>query len=96
MRRIGARPSLDDASADRIIERIDAEAPARSLLAAARQLPRTQRDVLELVAVDGLSLTEAAGLLGITPGAARTRYHRARTALRTTFPHIPNRTEVIA
>jgi DNA-directed RNA polymerase specialized sigma24 family protein len=39
--------------------------------------------VLELVAVDGLSVREAAAVLGIRPVAARVRLHRARKALGT-------------
>ena len=44
---------------------------------------------LESVKPDGLGLglTEAAAARGITPGAARTRYHRARAALRSSLPH---------
>ena len=49
-------------------------------------LPRSQRAVVELVAVDGLSLTGAAQVLGISPGSARVRYHRARTRLRNVLP----------
>lgn len=44
-------------------------------------LPERQRAVVELVAMDGLSLTEAAAALGITAGNARVRYHRARRRL---------------
>lgn len=46
-----------------------------------------QRAVVELVALDGLSLTEAAAALGITPGNARIRYHRARQRMALDLPH---------
>lgn len=81
-RRIDARELLDEDSAARIAARIDAERPARVLFRALQDLPEGQRAVVELVAVDGLALTEAARVLGITATAARVRYHRARTVLR--------------
>lgn len=80
-RRLHGRRLLDEDSTDRIVQRIAAEADARALLASIAQLPGPLREVVELVAVDGLPLTEAATLLRITPGAARVRYHRARRAL---------------
>ena len=80
-RLLGRRP-LDEDSVQRIVDRIDAEAHARQVLSALRDLPPTLRDVVELVAVDELSLLDAAAVLGINPGTARVRYHRARHALR--------------
>lgn len=85
--RIRGRALLDEESTERIISQLDAEREARILYRSLDALPSNQRDVLELVAVDGLGLTEAAAALGITPGAARTRYHRARAALRSSLPH---------
>jgi len=46
------------------------------------QLPQTHRDVLILRDIQEASTEEAAGELGITPGAVKTRLHRARIALR--------------
>lgn len=80
-RRLHGRRLLDDDSTDRILQRIDAEKDARTLLAAIARLPAPLRNVFELVAVDGLALTEAAAVLDISPGAARVRYHRARRLL---------------
>lgn len=79
--RLLGRRLLDEDSAERIVARIDAEVQARQALAAIADLPPPLRDVVELVAVDGLSLTEAAAVLKIKPGAARVRYLRARRAL---------------
>jgi RNA polymerase sigma-70 factor, ECF subfamily len=44
-------------------------------------LPSTSREVLLLVAVAGLSHSDAADVCGITPEALRQRLHRAREAL---------------
>jgi RNA polymerase sigma-70 factor (ECF subfamily) len=52
------------------------------LFAAVAQLPEGERAVLELVALDDLSVTEAAAVLGVRPVTARVRLHRARGALR--------------
>ncbi|WP_298992827.1 RNA polymerase sigma factor [uncultured Pseudokineococcus sp.] len=84
--RLQGRRLLDDDGVDRIVQRVDAEGQARALLASIAQLPEPLRDVVELVAVDGLALTDAAAVLGITPGAARVRYHRARRALTHDLP----------
>lgn len=79
--RLAGRDLLDDDDIGRLEERIDADRAARALYQRVRQLPRAERAVLELVAVDGLTVTEAATALNIRPGAARTRLHRARRAL---------------
>jgi len=50
-------------------------------LEALAALPDHQREVLLLVAWDGLTPEEAAAVLGIKPGTFRVRAHRARTAL---------------
>lgn len=85
--RLQGRRLLDEDSAERIVQRIAAEAGARAVLVAVAELPASLRSVVELVAVDELTLAEAATVLGITPGAARVRYHRARR-LRQTTPAI--------
>lgn len=85
-RELHGRRLLDDDSTDRIVQRIAAESDARALLACIAELPTSLRDIVELVAVDGLPLTEAAAILHLTPGAARVRYHRARRALRSSAP----------
>lgn len=80
-RRLLGRRLLDEDSTERIVDRIDAEVQARLALAAVADLPPPLRDVLELVAVDGLSLVDTAAVLQIRPGTARVRYLRARRAL---------------
>jgi RNA polymerase sigma factor (sigma-70 family) len=80
--RIAGRRLLDPDDVSRIEERIDAERPARRALEAMAGLPESERAVLELVAIDQLSIGEAAVALGIRQGTARVRLHRARQALR--------------
>jgi RNA polymerase sigma-70 factor (ECF subfamily) len=80
--RIEGRRLLDENDVERLQERIDAAGRARELFEALVHLPEGERAVLELVALDELSVTEAASVLGLRPVAARVRLHRARTALR--------------
>ncbi len=82
LRRLAGQRWLDEDSTHRIVARITAEAPARALLARITELPASLRAVVELVAVDGLTVTDAATVLQISAGAARVRYHRARRQLR--------------
>jgi RNA polymerase sigma factor (sigma-70 family) len=81
-RRVAGRRLLDASDIARIEERIDAESSARRLYHALAGVPEATRRLLELVAVDGLPVTEAAAALGISPIAARVRLHRARRQLR--------------
>ncbi|MEU6754694.1 sigma-70 family RNA polymerase sigma factor [Spirillospora sp. NPDC046719] len=78
------RLEADDIAA--LVERIDAEAAGRRTHQALDALPEGVRAVLELIAVDGLTVTEAAAALGIRPVTARVRLHRARRALRDLVP----------
>lgn len=45
-------------------------------------LPEAERAVLELVAIDELTVAEAAAAAGVRPVTARVRLHRARCKLR--------------
>lgn len=49
---------------------------------ALRILGEVDREIITLVHWDGLSLAEAARVLKLKDGTVRSRYHRARTALR--------------
>ena len=59
---------------------------ARRLERAFARLPVTGREVLLLVAGEGLGVDEAARILGVTAEAARQRLHRARAALAASLP----------
>lgn len=77
---IGAGPAaVDDwASVD---ARLDASAATRRLRSALAAMPAEEREVLLMVAWEELTPTEAAGVLGIPAGTARSRLHRARARL---------------
>ncbi|HEY2729030.1 MAG TPA: RNA polymerase sigma factor [Polyangia bacterium] len=64
---------------------VAADAGARLVRAMAR-LPIAGREVLSLVAGEGLSVDEAARVLAIRPEAARQRLHRARAELARHLP----------
>ncbi len=61
--------------------RLDAACVVGSMRAALAALPPDEREVLLLVAWEQLSPSEAAGVLDIPAGTARSRLHRARTRL---------------
>lgn len=73
---------LDEEDAARMDARIDAAAQSRRLYGAMDDLPEAERAVLELVAIDELTVTEAAAAAGVRPVTARVRLHRARRKLR--------------
>jgi RNA polymerase sigma factor (sigma-70 family) len=73
---------LDEEDAARMDARIDAAAQSRRLYAAMDRLSEGERAVLELVAIDELTVAEAAAAAGLRPVTARVRLHRARRKLR--------------
>jgi RNA polymerase sigma factor (sigma-70 family) len=73
---------LDADDYARVEERIEAAADLRRTFTAMQRLTHRDRQVLELVAVDGLSAVEAARALSISRVAARVRLTRARSRLR--------------
>ncbi|MBM9506598.1 RNA polymerase sigma factor [Streptomyces sp. KK5PA1] len=81
--RIHGRRLLDDQDIGAIEARIDAARAARQMAAAHAALSDPLRGVLDLVALDELTISEAAHALGISSATARVRLHRARKALRT-------------
>jgi RNA polymerase sigma factor (sigma-70 family) len=69
---------------DDVIGRLDSAAAVRTreMVGAVRALPPEEREVLLLVAWEQLTPAQAALVLGIPQGTARSRLHRARAALR--------------
>ncbi len=55
------------------------------LEAALRALPTRQREALQLLKFQGLTVAEAAARAGTTPGALKVRAHRAYVALKSAF-----------
>jgi RNA polymerase sigma-70 factor (ECF subfamily) len=66
-----------------VSDRVSAEAAGRELAAGLARLNQHERDVLLLVAWEGLGYEEVALALGIPLGTVRSRLHRARTKMRT-------------
>jgi RNA polymerase sigma-70 factor (ECF subfamily) len=79
--RVRGRELLEEDDLAALDERIDGESAARALYRELDRLPEGERAILELVAVDGLSVGEAGRALGIGGVAARVRLHRARRRL---------------
>ena len=74
----------------RLTERVAALAPPRpapddalalDVRAAIAGLPDSQRELVELVHWEGLSIVDAATVTGVNPSTARSRYAKAREAL---------------
>jgi RNA polymerase sigma-70 factor (ECF subfamily) len=75
----------DEASSDpwsEVDQRLDAAAVAPLIRHTLAGLPDVERELLLLVAWEQLTPTEAAAVVGIPAGTARSRLHRARTRLR--------------
>jgi RNA polymerase sigma factor (sigma-70 family) len=83
--RLAGRRELDDDQIVELIDRIDAEHVGRRLVSGLTSLPPVERAVVELVDLAGLRTKEAAGVLGISSGAARMRLMRGRARLRKTI-----------
>lgn len=85
-------PSVEERSSDpwhAVDQRLDAAAVGAQLRREIADLPHVERELLLLVAWEQLSPTEAAGVVGIPPGTARSRLHRARSRLQAVMnvPH---------
>jgi RNA polymerase sigma-70 factor (ECF subfamily) len=86
LRRSPARALVDDSLVvdwDAVDTRLDAGARRQELRVALAALTEGERELLLLIAWEGLTPTEAAHVLGLTPVAARSRLHRARTRAQT-------------
>ena len=73
-----AQISYADEETTAIESAIDAARAANEMQDAMQRLSAGEREVLELVAIDGMTPTEAALVLDLTPNAARLKLSRAR------------------
>lgn len=73
---------FDESETDAVESAIDASRQRPHLEEALSRLSAAERDVLELVAIHGLSPSEAAVALNISPNAARLRLSRARAHMK--------------
>lgn len=78
------QPSLSPVEVDvvdwsAVDDRLDAAARRAELRVALAALSPVERELLLLVAWEGLAPSEAGAALGLTPTAARSRLHRARS-----------------
>jgi RNA polymerase sigma-70 factor (ECF subfamily) len=78
----GSMPRFEAAEEDDVVEAIDAARQRPEIEAALERLSCGERDVLELVALHGLSPQEAALALDVSANAARLRLSRARRRMR--------------
>ena len=96
VRRIEGRRLVDGSALARIEERLDAERESRRLYRAIEELSPDERALLELVSLDGLSIADAARVLGVKPATARVRLHRSRARVTARLhemgaPELPDR-----
>jgi RNA polymerase sigma factor (sigma-70 family) len=84
VQRLAGRRELDADQVGDLLDRIDAERDGRALVTELATLPALDRAMVELVDIAGLRTKEAAGVLGLSAGAARMRLMRARARLRRT------------
>ncbi|WP_372668448.1 RNA polymerase sigma factor [Amycolatopsis kentuckyensis] len=75
-------PAAQEGHADRVAARVSAQAMNDRLAAALNGLARGDRDVLLLIAWEGLAYDEVAAALDIPVGTVRSRLNRARKKVR--------------
>jgi RNA polymerase sigma factor (sigma-70 family) len=76
---------------DVVVDRLDSTAAVEALVHAVAGLSSDEREVLLLVAWEQLAPAEAAVVLGIPQGTARSRLHRARSVLRSVAVGLPRK-----
>ena len=86
---VDPEPMTPVAGSDRPEQAFEARQLARRLAGALAQLPASQRTAFELLKQDGLTLAEAAAVLGTTTTAVKLRAHRAYESLRAALGEDP-------
>jgi RNA polymerase sigma-70 factor (ECF subfamily) len=79
---VDPEPVIPVTDTDRPEQALEARQLAQRLAGALAQLPDSQRTAFELLKQDGLTLAEAAAVLGTTATAVKLRAHRAYESLR--------------
>jgi RNA polymerase sigma factor (sigma-70 family) len=82
LRRVPLNEVVDD-HAERVAGQVDDSRRLRTVLAAVTQLPKAEREAVELCLVGGVSTADAAELLGLAEVTIRSRISRARARIRT-------------
>lgn len=77
-----SEPLVEFGFEDQAVERLDDEREMRRLLATLETLPIADRELLRLAIWEKLTSAEIAIVLGISPGAVRTRLTRAKQRLK--------------
>jgi RNA polymerase sigma-70 factor (ECF subfamily) len=72
-------------------ELVDSGRLVRAMAAELERLPESHRAAFELTKHEGLSIREAAEVLGATPNAVKLRVHRAYAALRSALGDVIDR-----
>jgi RNA polymerase sigma-70 factor, ECF subfamily len=88
--RVRGRELLDNDDIARIDDRLAAAEQSRRLFGAMDRLPPSERAVLELIALDELTLPEVAVALAIRPVTARVRLYRARRRMAAALEELPS------
>jgi RNA polymerase sigma-70 factor (ECF subfamily) len=87
---VSGGPAATDAAADDLVQ---AQQTATRIRVALTHLPEQQRVAFELVKQEGMSLAEAAQVLGTTVAAVKLRAHRAYEALRAVLGDVLDKEE---
>lgn len=80
-----AETRVEPDPASSLIEKVSAQQTIRQLMPAIRALPSRERETIELCAASGMSLQDAAALLGVPVGTVKSRLSRGLAKLRSSL-----------